>query len=520
MPLGTRGGRPLIQTGTKVFHSYTALAGYFIMIRTSFAIAIIIILGAGVYFNSINGEFVYDDKGLVRDNVYITNPAYIPKAFTENIFSGSGVKSSFYRPLQMFSYTMDHIFWKKESRGYHVTNIALHILVALALYWFISLMFQDALLSLFASLMFVVHPIHTEAVSYIAGRADPMAALFMLLCFICYLKGLRLAVLCYALALLSKETALVLPFLLLLYPNRKRSLFLPIASLSVLYIILRLTVLKHVLFAAPAGTTLVERIPGFFVAIANYMRILIAPFGLHMEYAEPPFSMGNPLAIFGALVVLFLLAFAVKARKNNKLIFFSIMWFFIALIPVSNLFPINSHMAEHWLYVPSIGFFILLAYFTLSRRLIAVLLIALYLVLTINQNAYWKGPISFYERTIKYAPQNARICTNLATNYITQGKMDEAIALYKRAIKANPAFAEAYNNLGNIYNSRGKKKEAISLYEKAISINPNYTDAYNNLGVVHYELGKTKEAKVFYEKALELNPHHTNARNNLTLLKK
>ncbi|GAF76422.1 unnamed protein product, partial [marine sediment metagenome] len=147
---------------------------------TILAIVLIIILGFVVYSNSLNGKFIWDDEYLIKNNVYIRSFSYLPKIFSEDIGTGAEKKYYFYRPLQMITYMIDYSLWKLNVRGYHLTNTLLHILAALTIYWLINILFGDRPLSLFASLFFVAHPIHTEAVAYISGRADPLALLFML----------------------------------------------------------------------------------------------------------------------------------------------------------------------------------------------------------------------------------------------------------------------------------------------------------------------------------------------------
>ena len=166
------------------------------MIKTKdivISVALLIVLGFVVYGNSLCGEFLYDDILLVRDNIHIKDWTQIGSIFTKSIGSGYFAgKLVSYRPLQMFTYMIDYSLYGLDVRGYHLTNTLIHILVALAVYWFINILYKKNILSLLASLLFLVHPIHTEAVSYISGRADPLAALFMLLCFIFYIKCIRL----------------------------------------------------------------------------------------------------------------------------------------------------------------------------------------------------------------------------------------------------------------------------------------------------------------------------------------
>ena len=165
--------------------------------------------------------------------------------------------------------------------------------------------------------------------------------------------------------------------------------------MAFIYIVLRLTVLRFLLPHISRSTTLFQRIPGFFVAITNYIRLLFLPLNLHMEYGAKLFYLTNPQAIIGILILSSLLIYAFRIR-NSKLTFFSISWFFVALLPLSNLYPINAYMAEHWLYLPSIGFFLLLSqglnYLYTNKNLkvftaiLTITLLIFYSSLTIKQN--------------------------------------------------------------------------------------------------------------------------------------
>ena len=502
---------------------------------------LIIILGLAVYANSLQGEFLWDDEQLIEDNIYIKSPSYIRNIFTENIKAGAGRTTNFYRPLQMLTLMGDYALWKLDVRGYHLSNILLHILAALALYQLIYTLYNDRLVALFSSLFFTVHPIHTEVVSYISGRADSLAYIFVLFGLIFYVRYLSsekvplyiLALSSYILALLSKENSLIFPLLILLYhyalqKRLKVKNFLPFLCLALLYVLLRVKGLSFVLSEQPKIGTLFQRLPGFFVAIVNYLRLLFLPFNLHMEYGYRQFYFHNPKAILGMLVLASLLVYAAKQRKTFPLASFSVFWFFLALLPSSNLYPINAYMSEHWLYLPSIGFFLILGkglsliYRTRELRTATVVslagLLGLYACLTVKQNNYWKKPITFYEETLKYAPDSPRMNSNLGNIYSELGRTEEAIALFKKTIAIDPSYAPAYNNLGNIYNALGKKQEAISLYQKTIAIDPDFVDTYNNLGVVYHSLNRNQEAIASYQKALELNPRHLGAYTNFALL--
>ena len=467
-----------------------------------FFIILIIIMGFIVYANSLSGGFIWDDEQLVVENSYIRDGSHLSDIFTKSIGAGSEKECNYYRPLQQISYFLDFFLYQLNPFGYHLTNILLHIGVALGLFWLMRLFYFDNLLAALTALLFVVHPVHTEAVSYISGRADPLGTLFLLLAFIAYIKSLStrnmlpraLAILSYALALLSRESSLILPFLLLLYHYcfRKKiesGFFATIAAMTFVYIFLRTTVLKFVSFENPVASTVFERIPGFFAAMAGYAKLLILPFGLHMEYGNGLFSPINPAVLIGVFLVVFLLIFFVRRKRGPDTIVFGTAWFFIALLPFSNIYPLNAYMAEHWLYISSMGFFLVLAKCFLlfanacerTRNFILgclICLIAFYSYMAIRQNAYWNDPVNFYERTLTYAPHSARLYTNLGKEYEARGRKDEAIAMHKKAIALKADYAEAYNNLANVYTSIGRDAEAVDLFKKALSIDTKYADKY------------------------------------------
>jgi tetratricopeptide (TPR) repeat protein len=503
------------------------------MNKNIISIILIAILGFSVYFNSLGGKFIWDDRYLVRDNPYIKSFSNIGDVFTKDIGAGAGIKSNSYRPLQLVTYMLDYAFWGLDVRGYHLTNVLLHIFTALCLYWLLNIFLKDNLVSLFAASLFVIHPIHTEAVSYISGRADSLAALFMLLCFIFYVKNGRsfiFMVLSFAAALLSRENSLILPVLLLVYHYAFREKvnvksFLSLLSMTGLFLLLRLVFLKPLAPDILASTTAWQRLPGFFVALTNYTRLLFLPFNLHMEYGDKLFSFKQPGAIIGMVILLALLSYVIKKRESRGIVFFSLIWFFIALLPSSNLFPINAYMAEHWLYLPSMGFFSIAAiglgylYKTKRFRVVSVVviigIIVFYSIITIKQNNYWKEPIAFFKRTVKYNPGSARAFNDFGIAYREAGREEEAIRAFRKTIEINPQHADAYSNLANLYNSLGEKEEAIALFEKAIEINPYYTQAYNNLGNVYGSMGEYDQAIELYNKALTIDPEFAQVYSNL-----
>ena len=200
------------------------------------------------------------------------------------------------------------------------------------------------------------------------------------------------------------------------------------------------------------------------------------------------------------------------------------LWFFVALLPSSNLYPINAYMAEHWLYLPSIGFFLLLAgifnAMTKEEKLkiysyaALAVLIFFYGYLTVRQNNYWQDPVAFYKRTLKFAPGSYRVYYNLGREYLVSGNNNEASADFRKAIEIYPDFSDAYNNLGYAALSSGGG-ESIALFKKAIDLDHKNIKAYENLGYLYASTGKNSEAIKCFNEAIEIDPRYANAYFNL-----
>ncbi len=475
--------------------------------KTHLGPLIIVLAGFFIYFNSLHGEFLMDDHYLVRENRFLEMGGDWKGIWTQAHMAGSGQKANFYRPLQVASYVLDYSFWKLDPFGYHLTSVLLHLAVALALFALLQKLFQDRVLSFFTSLLWVVHPVHTQAVSYISGRADILCALFLLLALNTYIlciadqvrqrKRQVMAWVFYALALLSKEYALIFLGLIAVYHASFRikigfKKILPYLIVTATYVLLRLTVLKFSIQYEAPPSTLWQRLPGLFAAMAEYFKVLVWPFGLHMDYGVPFFRWSDP-AVWAGVGIALVLGFIGLWPNTPKWIKFSILWFFVALIPVSNLFKINSYMAEHWLYMPSIGFFVLLAFglrgqsfnsdstVRIKGLTPAIAILIFFSVMTIQQNHYWREPHAFYARTLQYNPESIRALYNLANFYSGQGDASKAISLYEKAIKLNPSYPHSYHNLGTVFAEQGRYAEAKALFQKVLEIDPSDREAQMNL---------------------------------------
>jgi Tfp pilus assembly protein PilF len=514
------------------------------MCRQFISVILIIIVGFFVYANSLHNEFVWDDELLILSNAYIKDIHNLFGLFSKNITYSTGIKSNAFRPLQMFTYTLNYALGKDDVRFYHFTNIVIHILVAIMLYWLTQIIFKNEATSLLTALLFICHPIHTEAVTYISGRADPLAALFILLSVIMYIKFYQkkssvfycLSIISYILALLSKEIALVVPLLIVaydyIYTDKKDISFkrqLPFFLFALSYIVLRTTALNFPVQKTVIGQySFFQRLPVVFQSLAMYLQKLILPINLHMEYEPVVPPIMDIQVILGVIISLIGLLSIIMIRKKEKLVTFALLWFAINFLPISNLYPLNAFFAEHWVYTPSLGLFILVGWvamraFQQGRRFRWLSYLLLLVVLTGNfcltrlQNQYWENPEHFYKRTLQYAPYSARVYYRLALFYFNKGMIDEGIEQSKRAIEISPYYVLAYESLSTGYIIKEDYVQAIRLCRKALAIEPNSYSLHNNLGVAYAAQGQIDKAIVEFKKAISLSSTYASAYNNLAI---
>jgi len=510
---------------------------------TALCVLTIIAVGAAVYANTLGGQYLWDDIHLVENNAFIRDAARIPEMFAADVGAGAGEAYRFYRPLQVLTYLIDNTLWRGGPAGHHLGNIFWHVMSALALFALVRSLFGDRLLAFVTGLLFVVHPVHTEAVAYISSRADPLSTFFILLTMLLYFAAVQrqraflflASLLAYAAALLSKENSLiVVPLLLVCHSALRRparaAYLTSLSALAVVYVILRFTLFRGMLAQGLAPSTLLERLPGFFEAWAAYLRVLVAPFHLHMEYGLGASSFQDPRVVLGFLVFAALLFIIVHRKDRRGLLFFGPAWFVVALLPVSNLYPVNAYMAEHWLYLPSVGFFLLVAgAFTYAMRRerarVAawaglVLLTGFWGTLTVRQNATWLEPIAFYQRLLHYAPFSSRLHNALGMAYNRRGEREKGLPFIEKAAAlsrdASPRDAvRAYTNLAYAYDGIGKHRDALRAAQKALGFDPEHVKAYNNKAVTLIRLGRFDEALEACRKALKIEPRNADVLNTM-----
>lgn len=545
-------------------------------------IYLLILMAAGfaVYAFNLNNQLFWDDDEWIKGNLFVHDFRHLREIFTQNILSGFGLDSNYYRPFLLLSFAFNYALHGLKPLGYHLFNNGLHIASGVLIF----LLLQGTLkrrAAFLAALLFLIHPLQTEAVTYISGRGDSLSVFFMLLALWLFIKAQALvrgtanywlllagSLLLQVLAVLSRETAALFPIFPMIYYIAflttkpffrafKEALIksLPYWATTVVYFILRLTVFnfKNTLnFYSQANEYtqhLSYRLYTFGGALWGYFKLIFAPVGLHMERDLPVktslFQWPVPLA--GAILSAIILVGVILFRKskhptpntyNNlepKLWFFGWFWFFAALGPVSGIIPINALIYEHWLYLPLIGFFTLAGFYidrllnflrTGSRPLFYMFFIFLVGYLgflggaAAARNLAWGDPPAFYEDTLRYSPDSVRVINNLGNLYSERGELDKAIAAYEKAVNSPSGniFAQPHYNLGNIYRDRGQIDQAVMKYRQAMAVDPNFPFAFQNLAVIEANRGNLAEATTLLEKVKTLRPREPKVYYNLALL--
>lgn len=541
--------------------------------------ACLIVIGAVVYAFNLNNSLFWDDDEWIKGNVFVHNFSYLKELFTQNVEAGFGLNSNYYRPLLLLSFAFNYLIGEIRPLGYHLVSNGFHVANGILVFLLLS-PFIKFRASFIAALLFLIHPVQTEAVTYISGRGDPMSVFFMLSALWLFLRFQKTkkrlwffgSLVSMILGVLSRETAALFPLFLMIFymsfiPAQKflyslKGAFiktLPFFAISGVYTVLRLTVLNFEntlnFYSQPNYYTenLLYRLYTFAAVLIEYFKIIFFPVGLHMERDFPVFTSLFQWPVWLGLLIIVLIVWLgimlykkerlrklttseVVTTSDIKIWFFGWSWFFIALGPVSGIIPINAIIYEHWLYLPLIGFAALIGFyldrlllFLKAKKLIIynLLLIAMIIyfsflgIQSVRRNMLWGDSVKFYQDILKYSPASVRILTNLGNLYTSQGDLPRAVEFYQRAIDSPAAniFPQPHYNLGNLYRDTGRIDEAVAQYEKAIEIDPNFPFAYQNLAVV---LINNKQDLVagtrVLEKLLEVQPGNPRVYYNLALL--
>lgn len=516
-------------------------------------ILVVLLLTFAVYAPTLRYDFVHDDRGQIVENPAVHSWRAVPQYFTAQVWAG--VKpddlGNYYRPLFLLWLRLNEAIFGNHAWGWHLTTIFAHVLATLLVYLLVCRLGGGRNVALVAALIFGLHPAHIEAVAWISGVTEPLLGILFIASFLCYVEGrLRqsprwryLSLTLFALAMLEKETALILPGLLLVYEwvfdtgkntqtvaarvmrwgKKAIAETWPYFFLIVLYIPARIYALKgfnHVV--VPLTTAqLVFTWPGL---IAFWIHHLVWPAGLSTFYDFP--------AVFRPTLKNFVLpaifdvgvgAALYAGVRMSRLAGFFAIWLALPLVPLLNIrvFIANDFAHDRYLYMPSVGLAVLVAmllkkvctgsprYGDLSAsQLVACACLAAALGYgTLTQSSYFRDNLTFYAYNLARAPNNPYAEANYASVLGEQGQYSAAMEKFLDVVNHYPYYYDSVYDLALTFYKMGKLPEADEYFLRAIRLNPNKPDEYFYLGMTRFKSGRIPEAIACLHQAIAINPN-------------
>jgi tetratricopeptide (TPR) repeat protein len=507
-----------------------------------------------IYFNALGAGFVADDNEFVKNNISIRNLKNIPSFFMSSESLASTVPewgTHIYRPLRTVSYALDYAVYGLNSTGYHITSLLLHVLVCVSLYGLITAIFRNHTVAFLGALLFAVHPVHTEAVSWVAGRADLIGTLFLNLSLICYVYFrehsdrniyLYLSLLLSVCAYLGKESMIVLPGFIILYDyvsHRERSLKRILSAhvfrwsgfmlTAACYLVLRFSVTGRIDQEVQwYGGSLFSQFLMMIKVTALYIWLLIFPFKLSTHYMIAPVdTFLNARVLLSLFVITVSMVLLIYFHRKSGKTFFLLAWFFFGLIPVANIVPTTfSLMGERYIYMASAGPIAAIAYglfnlrnkSSLYNKIVWAILIAVVISWSgrvIMRNEVYKNELTFYSSAIASNPDSAPSYLGLADRYYKDRDYHNALINYKKALDRDPRYARAQMGEALVLSKSQKKDEALRKAGRAVALKPDDPILRFNMGVIYKDAGDIRSASEEWKKAVQLNPSYSEAYNNL-----
>ncbi|MEP6800981.1 MAG: tetratricopeptide repeat protein [Acidobacteriota bacterium] len=517
---------------------------------------LLVLLCLVAYANGMTGTFTYDDKAIIRDNPRIRSPGRVGEIFSTPYFGGPRGSGTAYRPILLLSYAGQWWLHGRVPEAFHVVNVLLHAaatLLAGALFVRAGVPFAAAGLS---SLFFAVAPIHVEAVTSLVGRGETLAAVLALAFLHVALgatasprKWARLlpALLCYALGVLTKESAAVAPallFLLLAWRERGglaprlRSAFvkgLPAfagaaAALAGIFA-LRSWVLGGVLRARDTGIFEVENPLAPLAALPRAMNACLlllryagrTLFPLHLSADESAWSIrmvpGASLpGIAAAAVVALVAVLALRRLSSGSPAALGVLFFGVAFLPTANLlYPIGTILGERTAYLPSAGLCLVLGSLCsrgaanlrdlpFRARAVAALVAVVFAGRTVLRNPVWWSDSAIFANSVNTSPESAKTHYNEGYILVETGRPRDALAQYSRAVSLYDGYWDAWAGKGRAEKDLGMLRESEASYRHALEVNRSYENGFFGLGVVLEAGGRPAEAVANYRSGLARNP--------------
>jgi protein O-mannosyl-transferase len=519
----------------------------------AFAAILLFLVSFSVFIPSLRNGLVWDEVSHVRN----LEPRLRTAELSPKMFVPSKRKETrtdkYFRPVYFASLVIDNRMWGTSPFGYHMTSIILHAVSTVLLYFLILLLFEEFKRgpgrseAFLASFLFAVYPLHVESVSFISARGDILAGMFFLICLIFYILSYRSffyflpAVLAFYFSFLSKEVALAFPLIILGYDLVSGRLltrtniikYLIIGFLIFFYFYARSGSFAHFLdtlhqqsFRETEGKTDIGEIVILFLGTyLFYVEKLLFPYSLNHFIGT--ISGGTPFYIIVSVLLIAAVAavFVISLRKREKITAFSLLWIFAALGPavMVAIYPLAiTRYAERFVYIPSMGFCILIGYLIArggrltGKKWAAAaaggLLFASYLLVTVNGQEVWSDNITFWAAAVRKSPDQIIPKINYGEALRQAGRVDEAIrqhtaALDPRIESTGRGKAMAASSLAADYIQKGDYTNAEKYLRAALEYNPaTEGQYYYHMGLIHFKKNDTEEAASYLRRAVEFDP--------------
>src|SRR5256714_775735 len=515
---------------------------------------VVFAVGLLVRARGLTGQRIWDDQYLSLENPFIKSPLLILESFRHYLFLESF--SSHYRPVQNISYFFDYFFWNTDAYGFHLTNVLLHAGSGVLIYFLLrkllaslwlrttSVAVRDrvqkrmpgiSIVAFFTALLWSVHPVHSAAVDYISGRADSLAFLFAAAGWLLVFRArvakrtavgwilFGLAALSGLLALLSREIACVwialfLAHLLFVEKNMTRRARLVAVTVSLLLVGIYAGMRQFPIsraHPAPSGLGAPVQVVLMARSLGDYTRLMFYPGNLHMERtildahgfennASWRDSVGTQyLSLLGLGALAALVAGCVRRGKGQAVRIFGAGWLLAGYLPISNLIPLNATVAEHWLYLPSVGFLVFLAgcvidlpvRFQRASLAFACVAVVALSARSLVRSTDWADEETFYARTVAAGGSSTRAAATLAEVNSRKGKVKDAERVFRRVLELTPDYPMARNNLANLLHRQGRKAEAAALFDSSVKAAVQHRRDYPATWAAAINLGHMKHAE-------------------------
>ena len=527
--------------------------------RSWLPLTLVAAASVAVYANALGNGLHVDNRYLIVTNPWITSLRNLPTIFSSGVWDVDGRVSSYYRPMAYVLYSLVYAVAGTAPWAYHLLNVILHGGTAvLAFLIGRQLLGADAARPLWRSpaflvaLLFAVHPIHTEPVAWAAGIFDLSCAFFYLLAFYLVIRRgsdyrfVTVALACFGLALLSKEPAITLPAILVVYwwlgdrgHDGVRGILLRVAPWVVVagaYLLVRSLVLGGVApQASPVGLSPAEYVLTSIALLGRFLRAQLFPLQLNFWHVFTPVrSLWSVDAGVGLLTVgawAALLGWALKRRALVPVVGLTLA--VLPLTPVLLLRSLNQGLetafAERYVYFSSFGVLLAAGWVIAAleskraqlARGLTVALAALAVIAaaaTVLRNPVWKSSLSLWADAAAKSPESGVAHLNYGFALITAGQMEPGRQHVARAVALSPGLVHRQMSRAIGYARSGRSNDALLAFHNVLVMDPRSSEAHYNLGVLYEERGQNDMAMSEYLAAIELNPAAANAHNNVGIL--